>query len=149
MKIKSILFTTFLLIVIFSSCKKEEAKEYDAVPEIAFESISPLVVKEFEDSITIVISYKDGDGDLGENNANVNNLFVTDQRINITYPYRVQQLSPDNSTIAIQGKLNVVLKNSGITNGSTSQTVSYKLYIIDRAGHQSNTLTTSSVTIIP
>jgi len=134
--------------ILWSSCKKDEPVEYSTTPQLTFVSISPTTVTEFEDSITIVISYVDGDGDLGENNAGVNNLFVIDQRdTSITYPFRVQQLAPDNSAITIRGKLNVVLKNTGITNGSIQQTVTYQVYMYDRAGHQSNTITTTAVTV--
>jgi hypothetical protein len=44
---------------------------------------------------TISISYEDGNGDLGENNANVTNLFITDNRVGIEYPYRINQLGPN------------------------------------------------------
>src|SRR4051794_17178036 len=113
MKLNNIAFI-IILCTLFSACKKDDAVKYSDTPEITFVSISPASVTEFEDSITIVISYVDGDGDLGENNASVNNLFVTDTRINITYPFRIQQLAPDDAGIAIKGKLNVVLKNTGI-----------------------------------
>lgn len=132
---------------VFNACDKDKPEEYSSTPSITFVSISPGTVTEFQDSITIVISYVDGDGDLGENNANVDNLFVIDKRVNITYPFRVQQLSPDNSNIAIKGNLNIVLKNTGITDGSLQQSVSYQVYIKDRAGHQSNTITTTSITV--
>jgi len=138
----------YLLIALsFQSCKKDKEITYGDAPEIAFVSISPQSVMELQDSITIVISYVDGDGDLGENNANINNLFVTDTRINITYPFRVQQLGPDNPDITIKGKINIVLKNTGITDGSAQQSVTYALFIKDRAGHQSNTITTGAIMV--
>ncbi len=129
------------------SCSKDEAVSYDDTPALSFESISPSIAREFEDSITIVIGYSDGDGDLGENDAGISNLFVIDTRIQITYPFRVQQLSPDGSSIPIKGKLKVVLRNTGITDGSTEQNVTYQVYMTDRAGHKSNTVTCSTITI--
>jgi hypothetical protein len=121
---------------------------YSTTPEIGVVSISPSTVKEFQDQVTIVISYQDGDGDLGENNPDVSNLFLTDNRIGVTYEYRIPQLSPDNSDLIIKGNLNVVLKNTGITNGASSQTVNYSLYVVDRAGNKSNTVTTSDVMVV-
>ena len=138
-----------LILIQLAACKKEDEITYSDTPSIAFESISPGTIKEFEDSITIRISYTDGNGDLGENNASVNNLFVTDTRINITYAFRIPQLSPDNSTIPIKGKLNVVLKNTGITDGSQGQSVIYQVYVVDRSGKKSNTISASPVNIIP
>lgn len=146
---KKLLVPVYILIIcsLVAACKKDKKITYDDVPQLSFSSISPDPAKEFEDSISISFNYTDGNGDLGENNANTDNLFVTDTRINITYPFRVQQLSPDNSTIAIKGNLRVILKNTGITNGSSSQQVTYQLYMVDRSGNQSNTISTTPITI--
>ena len=145
---KKILKKYFLLIGLFAflaSCKKVE-KTYSATPEINLVSISSTSVAE-GDPVTFVVSYVDGDGDLGENNANVYNLFLTDTRVNVTYKYRIKQLAPDNSHIIIKGNLDVLLNSTAITDGSNSQTVIYTMYVVDRAGHQSNTVTSSAITI--
>jgi len=143
---KYITLLTLGLSFIFSSCKKEKI-DTSTVPKIEFISISPSTVIEYQDSINIVISYDDYDGDLGVNDANVKNLFVTDSRNNVTYEYRISQLSPDGSTIHIKGNLNTIIKNTAITDNSNSQTVSYSVYLKDRAGNQSNTVSTSAVTV--
>lgn len=140
---------TFLLIIMLFSlagCKKEEPISNS--PEIEFVSISPASVKEFADEINIVISYKDNDGDLGENDPNVNNLFVTDNRNGIVYTFRVQQLAPSNSEISIKGNLDIKLNNSSITNGSSSQSVDYSIYMNDRARNKSNEVKTSAITVV-
>ncbi len=142
----------FLLVFLFFgcilfSCKKDDKVEISTTPAIEFVSISPGTAAEYQDKITVVISYKDGDGDLGENEPDVKNLFLTDTRNNVTYQYRVSQLAPTGAAIAIQGTLAIELKNTAITNGSTSQAVSYLLYVKDRAGHVSNTVTTSAITV--
>lgn len=135
-----------ITIITFSSCQKDPPA-ISTTPSITFVSVTPTSVTQFKDSITFTISYQDGDGDLGQNDPNVYNLFLTDNRINITYPFRIQQLAPDNANIAIEGNLNIVLPNAGITDGSTSQTATYSIYIVDRAGHQSNTVTSPTITI--
>src|ERR1035437_2052500 len=136
----------FGVLIVFSSCQKD-APAISTTPSITFVSVAPTSLTQFKDNINFTISYQDGDGDLGQNDPNVYNLFLTDNRINITYPYRIQQLAPDNSNIAIEGNLNIVLPNAGITDGSTSQTATYSIYIVDRAGHQSNTVTSLGITI--
>jgi hypothetical protein len=130
----------------FSSCQKDPPA-ISTTPSITFVSVTPMSVTEFKDNITFTISYQDGDGDLGQNDPNVYNLFLTDNRINITYPYRIQQLAPDNANIAIEGNLSIILPNAGITDGSASQSATYSIYVVDRAGHQSNTVTSSAITI--
>ena len=136
----------FFLLGIIASCKKKKT-ESTATPQIEFVSISPSTAVEYVNAITITFSYDDLDGDLGQNDPNATNLFITDSRNNVVYNYRISQLSPDGSTVHIKGNLNAVIKNTAITDGSTSQPVSYSVYIRDRAGNTSNTITTSAITI--
>jgi len=131
--------------IIIGSCKKKTT--VSNVPVISFISQNPSVVKAYKDSITFTIGYEDADGDIGENNANAENLFLTDNRINITYKYRVKQLAPTGSAINIKGNLDVILKSTDITDGSSSQTATYSIYIIDRAGNKSNTVTSGIITV--
>ena len=143
---KYILLSSFLLLF-FISCKKDDEKSDNPVPVIEFKNVSPATVKEFTDSLVFTIHYKDGDGDLGENNADVKNLFLTDNRIGIKYEYRIQQLAPDNSAIAISGDLKIVLKNVSVTDSSSQQNASFSVYLVDRAGHSSNTVTSGNILI--
>ncbi len=129
-----------------SACKKEDNVLTDT-PYIEFVSVTPLEVQEFEQAITFTIFYQDGDGDLGENSADVKNLFLKDNRNNIVYEYRIEQLAPDNSNIAIQGNLNIELNGTGITDGSSQQSATFNIYMIDRSGNQSNTITTTAITV--
>jgi hypothetical protein len=131
--------------VLLLSCEKEEVMS--DTPIIDFISISPTTVQEYTDDIIITISYTDGDGDLGENNPDINNLFVEDNRNGIEYKFRIPELSPSGSTITIEGNFNIKINGSGITNSSTSQQVNYAIYVKDRAGNKSNIITTSSITI--
>lgn len=134
-----------LILVVLFSCKKEE--EVSVIPVIAFESISPNTAQEYTDDIIITISYTDVDGDLGENNSDINNLFVEDNRNGIEYKFRIPELSPSGSTITIEGNFNITINGTGITDGTASQKVNYDIYITDRAGNTSNQVTTSSITI--
>lgn len=138
-------FVFSMLYLFISACKKKE--ELTNVPKIEFISISPSSAVEYVNSITITFSYDDFNGDLGENNANVTNLFITDSRNNVTYNYRVSQLAPSDATIHIKGNLNAVIKNTAITDASSSQSVTYSLYVKDREGNASNAITTSAITI--
>ena len=117
------------------------------IPEISFESVVPNVVTEYQDSLYFNISYRDGDGDLGENNTDDNNLFIQDSRNQVVYGFRIQQLAPDNATISIQGNINVTLANTAIINGGASESVSYTIWVVDRAGNESNKVNSSSVTV--
>ena len=127
------------------SCEKDEV--LSDVPSIEFKSIAPATAQEYIDDIIISISYSDANGDLGENNSDIHNLFVEDNRNNIVYHFRIPELTPTGSDIAIQGNFNITINGSGITDGSSNQKVNYAVYVKDRAGNNSNTITTSSITI--
>ena len=137
----------FFVLILFYSCKKDEVT-FDADPSIEFSAISPSSAHQYTDGITITIKYKDGDGDLGENSASAENCFITDNRIGIVYKYRISQLAPDNANIPISGSLNIPLGGQIITDSTATQSVSYTIYVKDRAGHQSNSVTTSAISIV-
>ena len=137
--------TYILIVLLLFACKKDDA--LSVVPTIEFQSISPSIAQEYIDDIIITISYADEDGDLGENTPDIDNLFVEDSRNGIVYHYRIPQLAPNGNEITIEGNFNITINGSGITNSSNSQQVNYAIYVKDRAGNKSNTITTSNITI--
>ncbi len=144
MKFRVSLFA-ILLAVGLVGCEKDGS--ISVIPEIAFVSIDPVSAQQF-DAVEIVISYQDGDGDLGENVAGVDNLFVTDLRNGVIYAYRIQELAPQGSTIAIQGNLNVQINSVSVIDPmATAEQVQYSVYVVDRAGNQSNVVTTDEITV--
>ena len=137
----------FLIIILFiEGCKKDEIV-FHIEPKIEVVSITPANAQQYIDPVTITIHYEDGDGDLGENNDQIKNCFVTDNRIGITYEYRIKQLAPTGASIPIDGNLNINIGGQVLTDSSTQQNVTYTLYIVDRAGHKSNSVTTGAVVI--
>lgn len=142
---KFICFTFFTVSII--ACKKEK-EERSIIPEIRLVDVSPLQIKEYKDKIVFNLFYQDADGDIGENNDAVKNLFITDARNGITYQYRIKQLSPDGAEVSIEGNLMVELNSTGILNGASSEAVSYTIYLTDRAGNASNTVVADGLMII-
>jgi len=141
-----LIFVSILVFVLpFAGCE-DDPIVYSDVPEIGLVSVSPTTVSAF-DSITFVISYTDGDGDLGENSPSAKNLFLTDSRIGSPYQYRISELAP-NASIAIKGTLTIVLKNAGIL-GALPEYVTFSIYVKDRAGNTSNTVNSPVVTVNP
>ena len=135
----------YILIILFFACEKEGI--VSAFPEIEFVSITPTTVQEFSEEINITISYLDANGDLGENNPDVKNMFVKDSRNGIEYEYRIPQLSPDNSVIQIAGNLEIIINGTGIVGGGISEKVSFEVYVVDREGNKSNVIETDEITI--
>lgn len=120
------------------------------VPEISFVSIGPSAVFQNKDSVVIRISYRDGDGDLGENNSDVKNAEITNFRNNLTYNFRIRQLAPNNANVAIQGELEFIVSGLAMENPtSSSESTSFSIKITDRAGNVSNVVTSNSITVLP
>ena len=141
-------FFIFIFIsMLYFSCTKDKKKEYDPTPVLEFVSVSPITAIQNQDTITFTIKYADGDGDLGENNPDAKNLFLIDNRINISEVYRISQLAPSGSAIPIKGTLDVKMKNVALTDSSNQQTATFSIYVVDRAGHQSNAVTSPVITI--
>jgi len=141
------LLLTMLLILI--SCKKEEAKPvFDPIPHIAFLEMSPGSVKAYKDSVSFVISYEDGDGDLGENTAGSENLFLKDLRTGASYTFRIRRLVPGDEKAPIKGTLKFVLPFVILTDdSSTQQEVRFEIKLRDRAGNESNTVQTGMLQV--
>jgi hypothetical protein len=135
-----------LILLIYNSCKKEQP--ISVIPAIKFVSMAPNPAKKYQDTVTIVISYIDGDGDLGIDSPDAKNLYVTDSRNNVVSQFRIHQLAPTGSNIAIEGNLDVVLPPQGFVNDSdATETATFSIYVVDRAGHQSNTVQTAPLVI--
>jgi hypothetical protein len=136
-----------LLVLLLSGCGKEQAAIGDA-PSIEFVSISPNPAIKYADEVEIAIKYTDGNGDLGENIPDVKNAFITDSRNNVTYQFRIPQQAPDDANIIITGQLTFRLAPQGfVDDNNTSETTKYSIRIVDRAGNESNTVETSTLTI--
>ena len=59
----------------------------------------------------------------------------------------VEQLAPDDANIAIQENLNIELNGTGITDCGSQQTATFDFYMLDRVGNQSNSITSTAITV--
>ncbi len=118
------------------------------IPEIELLSVSPTTVKAFEDDIVFEVKYTDGDGDLGSNNDQDRNVFIRDERLEITHEFRLKQLAPDGATIAITGTFSVTLPATiRVDSTSSTEPVVFALYVKDQAGNTSNEVRSEPVQV--
>jgi len=137
----------FILILFTLACTEDDGI-ISTTPEIEFVDVSSSTVVAFQESLEITISYLDGDGDLGENDPDTKNLFVTDSRNDVEFQFRVQELAPPGSEISIMGNLKIVLSNIPlIDTNADSEIVIYSIRVQDRAGNGSNTVSTGEITV--
>ena len=141
-------FLTVLLIASFSLGCTDESLEISNTPQIEFLSISPMEVVAYKEKVIIRIKYIDGDGDLGENNPDVKNLVVTDSRNQVGFQFRIPELAPPGSEIAITGELPIEMDGIAlIDEEAPSELVSFSVQVTDRSGNQSNIVETSPITV--
>jgi hypothetical protein len=152
-------YLTCLLIVggIVYSCQKKE--EYPVIPEIKFESLLKIFnpATMVYDRGVFKISFKDGDGDIGLNESDIlppydYNFFISyyelqngdSIRVIIAdsneFNARIPVLTPDGANKSIKGEIEDTLFIYNYQ--SEFDTIKFDAYILDRALHQSNVVTT-------
>jgi hypothetical protein len=139
----------FLTLFLISGCTKEEVKpEFSSTPKIAFLAMSPGSVTAWKDSVIFTISYEDGDGDLGQNTAGYENLFLKDSRTGGSYTYRIRELVPDNAEVPVKGTLKFVLPFTFLSSESVnSEQVVFEIKIKDRSGKESNAVSSPGLQV--
>lgn len=135
-----------IIVVTLISCKKEVVG-ISPHPYIEFVDIFPREVRQNSDAILITIKYRDGDGDLGDNNPDIKNVFVKDLRNNLFYSFRLKQLAPDDAKIAITGKMNINIGNTIMVSNADMEFAQFALMVFDRAGNASNMVLTDSIVV--
>lgn len=148
------------LIIGMAGCTKESVTvndnnepnpEVSVVPEISLESVSATQVTAYEDSLAFVIRYTDGDGDLGDEDADIMSVEVIDTRDaeNLIFKYHLSPRAPLDAEITITGTLEIVLQNTILLDENNAQeTTTFKIKIKDRAGNWSNEVETELITIL-
>jgi len=145
---------------IVTACYKKP--EYSIIPTLKFERFDrPNDIFTLGETGNLVLSFTDGDGDLGKlnnqdsssrviyRNQRDTNFFTTDNY------YVIPVIPKKGTTNAIDGtieiKLSTALFNSYeayfVSKGITVDTFTFKMYITDRANHISNIVTTPPVVV--
>jgi len=156
---RSIAGICLLCSLIHWSCLK--APEYPIEPVINFISVSKDVMKQSDfnqDSTYVTFGFTDGDGDLGD--ADSVNIFVTDERIarNPTI-FKIPLLSQSAGAKGISGEIRLRMFSECciFPNGQQpcepsaqfpTDTLTYSIYIQDRAGHKSNVIYTTPIILL-
>ena len=163
-----IIFTLFsVAAIIFTSCTEDtEPEEFSIIPEIGFKEYTVYKDANGRDtSISLTITFQDGDGDLGLNQGDTFPPFDRDSKYHscmyiyyyefvdsqfvevrpevggvpvgdtIRYPYRFVRLTPNTPNKALKGE---ITWNYGLITPIKSNRIKFKIYIYDRALHKSN-----------
>jgi len=121
-----------------------------ATPIIDSLALNTTSIQEYSDSLVLSFYFLDGDGDLGTNEADSTVIEVVDNRLpnDLIFNYHLSPRAPDGANVAVQGTLNIVLKNIiRLDSNNASETTTFSIRIKDRAQNWSNILVSPQVTI--
>ena len=139
--------------------------DYPDEPVIEFVRMSKNTIEQgtgFQDTIRITFSFTDGDGDLGRTEDSQDlDIFLTDLRSNSPAEnYRIPQVPPLGASNGIRGEITFNLFQTccvypqGVPIPCTpnaenfpQDTVAYEIFIVDRAGNESNRIRTEDIFI--
>lgn len=121
---------------------------FDLTPSIEIVELSADTLIQFQDQLSIRISYEDGDGDIGSEDPDVNTIFVKDARLENYEPYYVAPIAPLGSNVSITGTLLLMLSKTFVLGNADQEVTTFDIYLVDQAGNQSNTIQTTPITII-
>lgn len=138
----------------FSSCRK--IQQFPPEPEIEYVDFLQFGT----DSAQLVVSFTDGDGDIGLRDGDTTgdfayNLFLTyyemqdgawiEPELATPFWYRIPVLRESSSEKALQGEINVDLSPFYSRPGADS--IRYDVVLRDRALNNSNTLATPTIVV--
>ena len=155
MKMKNILFVLLAVIVLgFVMCLRPP--DYPIIPHIAFVRMSKNTMKQgnsSSDSLRLVLSFEDGDGNIGSNDSL--NVFLTDTRQpnSTPEPFRMPFVPEQGAKNGISGEISLLVYttcclptcNSPLNKAQDS--LFYDVYIKDRAGNKSNIVRTPFIAL--
>ncbi len=137
----------------FWGCKKEDT--YPITPVITFKKLDKFQNVSGMDSLELLFSFTDGDGDIGANKGDTTNrdVFVKifelkngvfEEFINLAAPleYNIPYLEPRGNNVSLKGDIKINIEYNIV---QPNDTIYYELYIKDRARHSSNVITTSTI----
>lgn len=155
MKIKIIIFAVITLTTIVSCYK---TPEYPIEPTLKFDSYDVTNPYTALTNGSMYFTFTDGDGDLGKTSnsdtVNVNSIIIKTIKYNKIDTANIPYIPKKGTSDAISGKIEVKIYNDVLQGGFLDEsdvllvlqrpldTLVFEVFIKDRAGHISNTVTT-------
>lgn len=145
---RSISICLISVVFILASCDKGEDISEMTKPEIELLGLSHDTIVEFQDILTISIEYTDGDGDIGFVEPDRYALFIRDTRLDDFDNFYIGPIAPPDTLVPITGVLDVEFPSLFIFGNANQESTNFEIKMVDRAGNESNLLTTEEVLIV-
>lgn len=159
---KATVFYFFILWLFGQSCAN--APDFSDIPNLSFTGLSKfeLIQSSFNsDTLILFLEFEDGDGDIGRMDSDfMTDLFIIDKRLNDTIDRIKTPFVPlQGAANGIRGTMQIQLFTTccifpdGIPPCQNppqypTNDLQYDIFLIDRAGNQSNTVTTDVITLL-
>jgi hypothetical protein len=155
MNMKNIMYVLLACVVVgFVKCLRPP--DYPIIPNIGFISLSKNTMKQGDgssDSLRLLLSFEDGDGDIGSNDSL--NVYLTDTRQAkaTAESFRMPFVPEQGAKNGISGEISLLVYttcclpscNSPLNKATDS--LFFDVYIKDRAGHKSNVVRTPFIAL--
>lgn len=135
------------LALLLISCDSTVAVPLREEPILDVESISPTDLKEFDEKITLVLFYRDEQGDLGDPDPDEHSLFIKDSRLPDSDTYHVQPITQVGEEVPVEGSLEIDLGRVFLLGNGTEETFFYTIQLKDREGNWSEAIQSPSITV--
>ncbi len=154
-----ILILFFILCTCLTNCT--ESPHFPVEPHLEYKGISKKSIKQGSlntDSLFIYLYFTDGDGDIGiEQSDSLQNLFIIDSRTNKqAESIKIPKIADAGIGNGISGEIELKVYTTcclfnnnippcSVVEGVNTDTLTYKIYMIDRAGNKSEIVETESI----
>ena len=146
-----------IIMLAFTACQKNTVSK---IPKIRFQNMYPdsVIAGSGLDTVSITFFLTDGDADLGNDPTGTKyDIYVRDSRVDTFQGLFFPTISPDaeDATKGIQGYCTFqelgafLLPRTDSIHTHFGDTLHYEFYIVDRAQHESNHITTPDIYILP
>lgn len=141
-------FLLFISIVfLVTSCDRTVAVPLREAPIVDVESISPVDLKEFDEKITLVLFYRDEQGDLGDLDPDEHSLHIKDSRLPESDTYHVRPITQVGEEVPVEGSLEIDLGRVFLLGNGSEETFFYTIQLKDREGNWSEAIQSPSITV--
>ena len=133
-----------LIVSLFTTCKKAEVENEFSISLI---EMSPSEIIEFEENITVKISYSHAKGFIGFSDPDYLSLEVKDSRLANADYYHLIPLNPPQSEVSITGEIDIEVDSPFIFGNGNTETLTFTIRIQDKDKNWSNKITTGLITV--
>jgi len=150
-----------LLLIMSAGWNCLDSPNFPDEPRIEFLDVSKDTLNQGvfqQDSLIVRFKFEDGDGDIGRNEQDPqNNIFFIDERTGTQdNTFGIPTIPAEGASNGVKGEIRILLFSTCCiyTDGADPciineavpfDTVQYRIYIKDRAGHRSNEILTSPI----